>query len=153
MNLWLLRHGAAEAYQRHDADRQLTAQGREQVLQAAKFLAGVRFDRVLSSPYVRARQTAELLCTTLQHQSDIEIVPWLTPEGDARDVTRKLDGYSVENLLIVAHQPLLGMLASWLIDADRLHGLPLNTASVACLKGDFVGAGTMQLQTLQHVQT
>jgi len=152
MKLWLLRHGAAEPYQRHDAERQLTEQGREQVLQAAKFLAGVQFDRVLCSPYVRARQTAELLCATLQHQGSIDIVPWLTPEDDARNVTRKLDGYPVENLLIVAHQPLLGMLASWLVDADRQHGLPLNTASVACLEGDFIGAGTMQLRTLQHVQ-
>lgn len=153
MKLWLLRHGAAEAYQRHDADRQLTEQGREQVLQAAQFLAGVQFDRVLSSPYVRARQTAELLRATLQHQGDIEIVPWLTPDEDAREVTRKLDGYSVENLLIVAHQPLLGTLGSWLIDADRQHGLPLGTASLACLDGDFIGAGTMQLHSLQHVQT
>lgn len=152
MKLWLLRHGAAEAYQRHDADRQLTEQGREQVVQAAKFLVGVQFDRVLCSPYVRARQTAELLCATLQRQGDIEIVPWLTPDDDVREVTRKLDGYPVENLLIVAHQPLLGMLASWLVDADRQHGLPLSTASMACLEGDFVGAGTMHLHSLQHVQ-
>lgn len=152
MRLWLLRHGAAEAQQRHDADRQLTEQGREQVLQAAQLLAGVQFDRVLSSPYVRARQTAELLCATLQHQGSIEIVPWLTPEDDVREVTRKLDGYPADNLLIVAHQPLLGTLASWLIDANRQHGLSLNTASIACLDGDFVGAGTMQLHSLQHVQ-
>ena len=153
MRLWLLRHGAAEPYQRHDADRQLTEQGREQVVQAAQFLTDVHFDRVLCSPYIRARQTAELLCATLQRHGDIEIVPWLTPEDDAREVTRKLDGYPVENLLIVAHQPLLGMLASWLIDANRQHGLPLNTASMACLEGDFVGAGSMQLRSLQHVVT
>lgn len=151
MKLWLLRHGAAEPYQRHDAERQLTEQGREQVVQAAQFLTGVHFDRVLCSPYIRARQTAELLCATLQRQGDIEIVPWLTPEDDAREVTRKLDGYPVENLLIVAHQPLLGTLASWLVDADRQHGLPLNTASVACLDGDFVGAGTMRLHAIHHV--
>lgn len=151
MKLWLLRHGAAEPYQRHDADRQLTEQGREQVIAAAEFLKDVAFDRVLCSPYIRARQTAELLCSTLQRQGDIEIVPWLTPEDDPREVTRKLDGYPVENLLIVAHQPLLGSLASWLTDANRQPGLPMSTASVACLAGEFIGAGTMQLHSLQHV--
>lgn len=152
MKLWLLRHGEAEAYQRHDADRQLTEQGRQQVVQAAQFLLDVKFDRVLSSPYIRAKQTAELLCATLSHLGNIEIVPWLTPEDDVREVVRKLDAYPVENLLIVAHQPLLGTLASWLMDADRLHGLPMETASVACLEGDFIGAGTMQLRSLQHVR-
>lgn len=152
MKLWMLRHGEAEAYQRHDAERQLTELGREQVLQAVEFLRDVRFDRVLSSPYVRARQTAELLCSTLQCQGSIEIVPWLTPENDVREVVRKLDGYPADNVLLVAHQPLLGTLASWLVDADRLHGLPLDTASVACLEGDFIGAGTMQLRSLQHVR-
>lgn len=152
MKLWLLRHGAAEAYQRHDADRQLTEQGRVQVMQAAESLSAIEFDRVLCSPYVRARQTAELLCSTLKQQKSIEIVPWLTPEDDVREVVRKLDGYPVESLLIVAHQPLLGALASWLVDADRLHGLPMETASVACLEGDFIGAGTMQLRSLQHVR-
>lgn len=151
MKLWLLRHGAAAPYQRHDAERQLTDEGRQQVLQAAEWLRGIAFDRVLSSPYIRARQTAELLCSTVQYAGSIEIVPWLTPEDDVREVTRKLDGYAVERLLIVAHQPLLGALASWLTDADRQHSLPLDTASVACLEGEFVGAGTMQLCSVQHV--
>lgn len=153
MKLWLLRHGAAEPYQRHDAERQLTEQGRQQVVLAAELLRNERFDRVLSSPYIRARQTAELLCATLQHPGAIDIVPWLTPEDDVREVTRKLDGYADEHLLIVAHQPLLGSLVSWLTDADRAQSLPMDTASVACLEGDFIGAGMMQLCSVQHVQS
>ena len=151
MKLWLLRHGAAEPYQRNDAERQLVEVGQQQVVQAAKLVADVPFDRILCSPYVRARQTAELLCATLQYQGEIEIVPWLTPEDDVRAVTRKLDRYPVENLLIVSHQPLLGNLASWLVDGERSQGLAMDTASMACLEGDFIGAGMMQLRTLQHV--
>ena len=112
MKLWLLRHGEAEAYQRHDADRQLTEQGRQQILQTAEFLRDIPFDRVLSSPYLRARQTAELLSATLQRQGNNEVVPWLTPEEDVREVVRKLDGYPAESVLLVAHQPLLGNLVS-----------------------------------------
>lgn len=152
MKLWLVRHGEAEPYQAHDSERQLTDKGRQQVVQAAEFLRDIAFDRVLCSPYIRARQTAELLCATLEYQGHIEVVPWLTPEDDVREVTRKLDGYPVEKLLIIAHQPLLGALASWLTDADRLHSVPMDTASVACLEGEFVGAGTMQLCSVRHVQ-
>lgn len=153
MKLWLLRHGAAEPYQRHDAERQLTEQGRQQVVLAAELLRNERFDRVLSSPYIRARQTAELLCATLQPPGAIDIVPWLTPEDDVREVTRKLDGYADQHLLIVAHQPLLGSLVNWLTDADRAQSLAMDTASVACLEGDFIGAGMMQLCSVQHVQS
>lgn len=152
MKLWLLRHGEAQAYQLHDAERQLTDLGRQQVVQAAGFLRGIAFDRVLCSPYIRARQTAELLCATLELSGSIEIVPWLTPEDDVRAVTRKLDGYSVEKLLVVGHQPLLGALAGWLTEADRLHSVPMDTASVVCLDGEFVGAGTMQLCSVQHIR-
>lgn len=152
MKLWLLRHGAAEPYQYRDADRQLTEQGREQVMRAAEFLRGVHFDRVLCSPYIRARQTAELVCATVGHQGSIEIVPWVTPGDDVRNVTRKLDNYPVENLLIVAHQPLLGTLAGWLTEGSRQQGIPMGTGSVACLEGEFIGAGSMRLLSLQHVQ-
>ena len=61
MKLWFIRHGEAEPYQAHDAERQLTNYGRQQVVQAADFLRDISFDRVLCSPYIRARQTAELL--------------------------------------------------------------------------------------------
>ncbi|MDY7219601.1 phosphohistidine phosphatase SixA [Denitrificimonas sp. JX-1] len=152
MKLWLLRHGAAEPYQIKDSERKLTEQGRAQVVQAADFLRDVHFDRVLCSPYVRARQTAELLSSTLQCLGVIEIVPWLTPEEDVREVVRKLDSYPVGNLLIVAHQPLLGLLASWLMHGECQYGLSMDTASVACLEGDFIGAGLMDLRALQHVQ-
>lgn len=151
MKLYLVRHGAAEPYQVHDAERQLTDEGRQQVMQAAGFLQGVTFDRVLCSPYIRARQTAELLCSTLQCKVAIEIVPWLTPEDEVREVTRKLDGCPVEKLLVIAHQPLLGALAAWLAEADRSHTVPMNTASVACLEGEFIGAGSMRLSSVQHV--
>ena len=97
MKLWLLRHGAAEAYQKHDADRQLTEQGRQQILQAAEFLRGVNFDRVLSSPYIRARQTTELICAALPYAGTVEIVPWLTPEDDVREVASGYEcGMSIE---------------------------------------------------------
>lgn len=61
--LWLLRHAEAEPHgARVDAQRALTTRGERQAIAAGAAIGrmGVRFDAVLFSPKVRARQTALL---------------------------------------------------------------------------------------------
>jgi phosphohistidine phosphatase len=66
--IWLLRHGDAEdGGGKPDADRELTEKGKRQSRDAGKALEalGVELDVCLTSPKVRARQTAELACEAL----------------------------------------------------------------------------------------
>jgi phosphohistidine phosphatase len=66
--LWFLRHGEAEPHDaRPDADRRLTARGEEQSRIAGRALdaLGISFQLVLSSPRVRALDTARLACEAL----------------------------------------------------------------------------------------
>jgi phosphohistidine phosphatase len=65
--LWLLRHGEAEASASDDAGRALTDKGERQSLAAGQALAalGVEIEACLSSPKVRALQTAKLACGPL----------------------------------------------------------------------------------------
>ena len=66
--IWLLRHGDAEDGDgKPDAERELTAKGERQSRDAGRALKaiGVKLDVCLSSPKVRARQTAELACAEL----------------------------------------------------------------------------------------
>jgi phosphohistidine phosphatase len=66
--IWLLRHGDAEKGEgKPDAERGLTQKGRRQGGEAgtAMVAMGVRLDACLSSPKVRARETAELACESL----------------------------------------------------------------------------------------
>jgi phosphohistidine phosphatase len=66
--IWLLRHGDAEdGGGKPDADRELTKKGEQQSRDAGKALKalGVKLDVCLTSPRVRARQTAELACEAL----------------------------------------------------------------------------------------
>ena len=66
--LWLLRHGEAEPHDaRPDADRRLTDRGREQSRIAGRALAAlkVQVHLCLTSPKVRARDTAVLACEAL----------------------------------------------------------------------------------------
>jgi phosphohistidine phosphatase len=66
--IWLLRHGDAEhTAGKDDAERELTDKGRRQSRDAGRALKalGVELDVCLTSPKVRARQTAELACKEL----------------------------------------------------------------------------------------
>ena len=67
--LWFLRHGEAEPHDaRPDVDRRLTARGEEQSRAAGRALAAldVAFHLVVTSPRVRALDTARLACESLE---------------------------------------------------------------------------------------
>jgi phosphohistidine phosphatase len=65
--IWLLRHADAEDSADDDASRKLTEKGRRQAELAGRALAtlGVELDACLTSPKVRARDTAEVACREL----------------------------------------------------------------------------------------
>jgi phosphohistidine phosphatase len=150
MKLWLLRHGEAEAQARTDALRELTRHGRKQVVRSAAHLRGRPLTAILASPYVRTQQSAQLLRETLGLGGEIITVPWLTPDGDLAEVLRYLDAHSDQELVLVTHQSLVGELASMLMHGHRQLPLPLQTASLAQLDGEFALAGSMSLTGLEH---
>lgn len=152
MRLWLLRHGQAEPQARSDAERALTAHGREEVRQMAVQLQGRRLGAILASPYVRAQQTAALVREALGFTDGIHTVPWLTPDSDPREVLKQLDRYAQGELLLVTHQPLVGALAGLLIHGHRQQPLAMHTASLAELDGDLLAAGAMDLLAVVHPQ-
>ena len=150
MNLWLLRHGEAEVQAASDAQRELTVLGRHEALQSAAHLGGQPLTSIIASPYVRAQQTAQLVREHLRFAGAIITAPWLTPDGDPREVIRQLDAYDGQNLLLVSHQPLIGELGGLLLHGHRQQPLPMRTASLAQLQGDMMAAGTLQLLALHH---
>ena len=72
MNLYILRHGVATDPAAHefakDADRPLTPEGKRKLRQVAEAMEALElsFDLILSSPYLRARQTAEVIAAALR---------------------------------------------------------------------------------------
>lgn len=152
MKLWLLRHGEAQPYQRKDAERQLTEHGRKQVAEAAQNVAGHKFTHVLCSPYIRARQTAEIFLPAVDYHKDPEIVPWLTPESSVAEAQRYLASYTEDSLLLIGHQPLLGNLVGWFCDGSAKQAVPLGTATLVQLEGDCLAAA-MNLLSVQHIES
>ena len=82
MRLYIVRHGEAERRAPTDAERMLTPQGRRQVTALWQTLSaeGVTPGRLVSSPYVRARQTAEAIAG-VAGQVRVETLDLLVPEG------------------------------------------------------------------------
>ncbi|NBF08240.1 phosphohistidine phosphatase SixA [Pseudomonas sp. Fl4BN1] len=148
MKLWILRHGQAESHAATDAERNLTAHGREEVLRSAAQLIGQPISAIIASPYVRAQQTAQLVCEALGFEGEIRTVPWLTPDANPLQVLEQLD--SADNLLLVSHQPLVGSLIGLLQHGHLRDPLSMNTASLAELEGDWPLAGLMSLNGVTH---
>ncbi len=150
MKLWVLRHGEAEPRARTDAERNLTAHGREQVLRSAAQLLGQPLQAILASPYVRAQQTAALVHEALGFDKPVVTVPWLTPDTDPGQVIAALDALGLEHVLLVSHQPLVGNLVGMLQHGHARAAEGMSTASLAQLEGDWPLAGLMTLRSMTH---
>lgn len=114
MNVILVRHAQAESRQSGmaDADRKLVKEGREQARTTAKAIAaiGEEVAVVLTSPLVRARQTAEELIDVwdLKEAADL---PGLSTDFDAPAVDRALVELlknDIACVCLVGHAPTLG---------------------------------------------
>lgn len=103
--IWLLRHGEAEDGS-PDADRRLTADGERQSRAAGEALAvlGIELDACLTSPKVRARDTARLACEVL----GIEPRDEQALRGGPFDPDEVAAGNG-ESVLLVGHEPDFSM--------------------------------------------
>ncbi len=101
-----MRHGDA-AWGVPDADRPLTRRGREAVRWVAEALAGrsLQAPGIVSSPFLRARESADLIAERLQLPL-LPISHTLVPDADPADLVDQL--VREENSVFwVFHQPIL----------------------------------------------
>jgi phosphohistidine phosphatase len=129
MRIYLLRHGIAEdaGPGTPDDKRELTDKGRTKlagVLRLARRAAkadNARLELVLSSPLVRAVQTAEMAREILGVESPVEQTNVLLPAASPQKVWEELQGLrNLDEVLLAGHEPLLSSLAAWLLGAPKL---------------------------------
>jgi phosphohistidine phosphatase len=120
-SLYLIRHAiAAERGDEYPADskRPLTAHGISRFRKVAKGLAelDVEIDLVLSSPFARARQTADILSQQLRGHPPVVETPALTPGAAYQDLLAELGRHArVAGIVLVGHQPDIGKTAARLV--------------------------------------
>jgi phosphohistidine phosphatase len=125
MIIYVLRHGIAEdaARGQSDAQRALTSEGQSKLERTLKraALAGVRPATILTSPYLRAMQTAQIAADVLDVSTPPIRIAELTPDGSPQGVWEQLRQHAhAKELLIAGHEPLLSQLVAYLLDAPAL---------------------------------
>jgi phosphohistidine phosphatase len=147
MRISLLRHGIAvdrgtPGYD-DDSQRPLTAKGERRMRRAAEGMLalGLSYDLMLSSPYRRAQQTADIVAQVLKISDGLHLSATLAPDGDPRQLIGELRSAdrSPQDVMLVGHEPYLSRLFSTLLTGNP--NLP-----VVMRKG---GLCTIELDTLR----
>lgn len=136
MHLILLRHGKAEDTSvGGDFSRALVEKGRKQARRAAKQLAsaGVLPDIVLTSPLLRARQTADEFCEAAEIPGAV-IQGWLASGMNPETALAELGAFNeFKRVAIVGHEPDFSNLIEWILGA-RSGGIEVKKGAIACLR-------------------
>jgi phosphohistidine phosphatase len=150
-SLYLVRHGlAAEQGVEYpnDDDRPLTEEGIERLRQQVAGLRSldVRLERILTSPLVRAVQTAEILAAGVECTAPLVVVDALRPDARFEALTAALSGLGNDRAVaLVGHMPSIGMFAARLIGA--MGSLQFKKGGVCRIDADTLppsGAGQLQ---------
>ena len=123
MELYLLRHGLAVERGtpgfEDDATRPLTPKGRRQLRQISAAMKKLErdFDLILSSPFLRAKQTAEIVAAGLKLKKRLKFSNALAPDSGPEMLVRQLGRAkpAPEKVLLVGHEPDLSQLISLLV--------------------------------------
>lgn len=140
MDLYLMRHGIAVPKNIagvRDEDRPLTPRGKKQlrVIAQALTLLKVRFDIIVTSPILRARQTAHIVADSIGYKHPIlESSSLATGAHDNFIQWLKEQMRSKNRALIVGHEPYLGELAGILIAGTPKIGVSIKKGGVAFIE-------------------
>ncbi|MGE3726978.1 MAG: phosphohistidine phosphatase SixA [Candidatus Sericytochromatia bacterium] len=166
--LYISRHGEAVNVGApgvfSDFERYLSEMGKAKIERQALGLQrlGARWDKILSSPLVRARQTAELLNAPVG--APLEFCDALGDSPSLANVQKILANMSEKRILLVSHQPFIVHLTAYLLSGRRDIAFQYNTGTMACLhsfqlqdepKGElnwFMSSETLQSLTDQTAE-
>ena len=154
MNLYIVRHAiaaerGAPGYE-DDSQRPLTDNGRKKMKKISRSLdrLGLQLDVILTSPYVRARDTAKILADRFSMTEKIYFSENLIPPGNFEALVFEIhEKYDLANVALVGHEPMLSSLISWLTTGETEARIMLKKGGVAFLSSDSLfqdGRATLQ---------
>ncbi len=120
LELYLIRHGIAAEPETGQSDnaRPLTPEGIARLREQAAGLDALDacFDVVLTSPLLRARQTADVLVDNMSNRAPVIVAEALAPAGSSQSVVTELGRHgSRSRIALVGHEPGIGDLAAHLL--------------------------------------
>ena len=157
MNLYLMRHAiAADADENtQDNQRALTEKGRKKLGKIARNLEklDLSFDLILTSPYLRARQTADVVADEFEIRPGlVQESENLTPLGFGDKLVDEIKSREpVENLLIVGHEPFISQIIGMLLAGDSSLNIDMKKAGLCKLSIENLSYG--RCATLEWLMT
>lgn len=159
MELLLFRHGLAAEPDAElfpdDSHRPLTPEGRKRTREVCRALRAMKlkFDLVLASPFVRAKQTADIVAEVFGIQQHLHLSSNLAPGFNPRSLVTELRraAQPEDRVLLVGHEPDLSQLASLLISGKTQAGITLKKAGLIKLAVDELACG--RCATLEFLLT
>jgi phosphohistidine phosphatase len=135
MQIFLIRHSRAidPDHGVLDEHRHLSSEGRALASAVGRLLAaeGVRLERLLTSPLVRAVQTAEIVARELGFTAEIQVLPSLAPGGPPQATAERLG--TAAHVALVGHEPTISALGALL--ASRPSFPPMKPGQVSLIEG------------------
>jgi len=156
IGLYILRHGVAASREewapKRESQRPLTSKGEKQMRRISRAMRKLElsFDLILSSPFLRARQTAAIVADTFDAKEKLKLSDALAPGSNPRrfiEEARHLFGAS-RQILVVGHEPFLSALISLLVRGDAHVGLKLKKAGLCKLELNALKPGAAILEWL-----
>lgn len=125
--IFILRHAHAEDLKegqaKSDFDRNLTEEGKTKAKKLSLLFNSLEenVDLVLSSPFNRAKETAEIFIGNLEPKPELKIVDFLSCGVSINEISRGLASYSsLKKVIIIGHAPSLEIFLGRLIGAKRI---------------------------------
>jgi phosphohistidine phosphatase len=152
MELFFMRHAEAEPRERYraDAQRPLTDAGRATQRRVARLLSPLLLplDYLLSSPILRARQTADIVAEALPFAGQIEETSVLGSDCTVGAVLHLLQGYPQHaRILCVGHEPDMSQISAVFLDGEGRSAIAFQPGSVIGLAFQglpVLGRGTLR---------
>jgi phosphohistidine phosphatase len=144
MEIYILRHGVAEDGQpgQPDSERALTPDGCKKlrnILRTAA-AAGVAPSLILTSPYKRALQTAQLAAEILDYKGELLRTKALEPPAAPKTVWDEIRVHKDQaQILLSGHEPLFSRLTAYLLGSPNLQ-VDFKKGAIACVEVERFGA-------------
>lgn len=142
MELYFLRHGIAaerdDLKYKDDSLRPLTAQGKQKMRKGARGMRalGLTFDAILCSPYLRAKQTAEIVTQVFKlKNTKINFTNNLVPGAPLEKLLQEIrtDFPQSQSILFVGHEPHLTEFISYLLKSESVIPIDLKKGGLCLL--------------------
>ena len=147
MIIYFLRHADAEDLAESDFDRKLTPKGLDQAARVGKFCKknGIKPEVFLTSPLVRARQTAEIVGKKIGVEP--AIANWLACGMTPATLIQNLEPLSTKSsALLVGHEPDLSTAVSYLLGLTESVNFPIRKASLTAIDAPWLDQGSGALE-------